>query len=62
MFLFSDGFKMLKYQFPKWLDMIGSNEIGQYEFASLRFLAGFRIMITSAVFHAFGISFSRMQA
>jgi hypothetical protein len=35
--------------------MIDSNEIGQYDSTSLRFLPGFGIMITSAVFDTFGI-------
>jgi hypothetical protein len=52
MFLFNDEFKMFKYQFLGF-DMISSNETD--DSTSLKFLPGFGITITSAVFHAFGI-------
>jgi hypothetical protein len=50
--------KRLSISFSNKFDMNGSNEIGRYDSTSLRFLPGFGIIITSAVFHASRIQYT----
>jgi uncharacterized membrane protein YfhO len=44
------GLRRLSINFSNNLDIIGNNEIGQYDSTSLRFLPGFGIMIISGIF------------
>jgi hypothetical protein len=54
------GLRRWSISFSNSFDMIGSNEICRYDYTSLSLSPGF--MITLAVFHVFGIEFTRMQA
>jgi hypothetical protein len=56
------GLSRLSINFSNNLDIIGNNEIGQYDSTSLRFLPGFGIIIILGIFRVSGTYFSRIQA